>query len=189
MILPIVYYGDPILRTKGKTIPKITREIVQLAKDMIETMHDANGVGLAAQQVGRALQIAVIDVRASDQPSQMLVGAQEVPVESRMPMVLINPSISSPSGEETGVEGCLSFPDITGPISRVSSIQLQATDLNDMPVRFLATGLLSRAIQHELDHLNGVLFIDRMDPAEVRLLQPAIDKLEKTTTSRSRRGK
>jgi len=180
MILPIVKYPDPVLRKKGSPIAAIRDDIRDLARDMIETMHAANGVGLAAQQIGKPLQIAVVDVRKSEHPSQMLIGARDVPVESQMPLVLINPSITQHSGEEIDMEGCLSFPELTGDILRSSSIHVTATRLDGTLLKFTATGLLARAVQHELDHLNGVLFIDRMAPSQLDMLKPALEKLEKT---------
>jgi peptide deformylase len=181
MILPIVEYGDPVLLKKGAVVQEITRKITLLAHDMIETMHDANGVGLAAQQVGYAIQMAVLDVRVSDRPSQMLLGAREVDLDSIMPLVLINPTILKREGEELGSEGCLSFPGITGEILRAATVHVSATSLDQRPLQFVATGLLSRAIQHEIDHLNGILFISRMLPESLETNQSKILSIEKQT--------
>jgi peptide deformylase len=181
MILPIVQYGHPVLRQKGAEIQEITPAIRQLARDMIETMHDANGVGLAAQQVGEALQLTVLDVRGADRSSQLFIGVQEVPLDARMPMVLLNPKILKREGEELGVEGCLSFPEMSADILRASTVQVSAKSLDGVPIQFTATGLLGRAVQHELDHLNGVLFIDRMAPEALEKLRSKVDALEKQT--------
>jgi peptide deformylase len=189
MVLPIVHYGHPTLLQKGAEIPKVTDAIRKLASDMLDTMYDANGVGLAAQQVGQALQLTVIDVRDSDRPSQLFLGAREVPVESLMPLVLINPKITNREGTELGTEGCLSFPELTGDIMRASSVQVSAMDIKGNPLQFMATGLLSRAVQHELDHLNGVLFIDRMSKELREELQPEITKLEKETKAALKKKK
>lgn len=189
MVLPIVHYGHPILLQKGAEISKVTDEIRKLAHDMLDTMYAANGVGLAAQQIGKALQLTVIDIRESDRPSQLFLGAREVPVESLMPLVLINPKINNREGSELGVEGCLSFPEITGDILRASSIQVSAMDIKGSPLQFMATGLLSRAVQHELDHLNGVLFIDRMSKELREKVQPDITKLEKETKAALKKKK
>ncbi len=181
MVLPIVHYGHPVLLQKGSEIKKITEPIRQLARDMIETMYSAQGVGLAAQQVGQALQLTVLDVRNSDRPSQLFLGAREIPVETAMPMVLINPRITQKEGEEFGTEGCLSFPGLTGEIHRASTVHVSAVDLNDHHIQFVATGLLSRAVQHELDHLQGVLFIDRMNAEFRESIKSELVQLEKET--------
>jgi peptide deformylase len=117
MILPILEYGDPLLRAKGKPIDDIDDRIRELAANMIETMHAANGVGLAAQQVGEGLQLTVLDVSlVEDRPSTLKVDGEEVDPKAAMPLVLINPEIELQGATETGVEGCLSFPEITGDI-------------------------------------------------------------------------
>lgn len=166
MILEIVKYGDPVLRAKGAPIKEITDEIRELAEEMIETMREANGVGLAAQQVGVPLQIAIVDVAGvDDRPSTMKIDGKEVDLEQYMPLVLINPRLELSKQTEIGVEGCLSFPDITGDIVRASTVKATVQLLSGETLEFEATGLLARALQHEVDHLNGVLFIDRMNSA------------------------
>lgn len=168
MIREIVIYGEPVLRTKGKQIEigKIDDEIRALAADMLETMYDANGVGLAAQQVGRPLQLTVIDVSdAESRPSQMWVGGEEVDPKEHMPLILINPEIQFGDEMELGTEGCLSFPEITAEIPRPAKVKVTAQDLQGNRIEFEAAGLLGRAVQHEVDHLNGILFIDRMSSA------------------------
>jgi peptide deformylase len=192
MILPIVQYGHPVLRQKGAEIAEITQKIRDLAQDMLDTMYAASGVGLAAQQIGQALQMTVLDVRDSDRPSQMFLGVREVSVDSKMPIVLLNPKITKAEGEELGVEGCLSFPKITADISRASTVHVSALQLNGQPIQFIATGLLGRAVQHELDHLNGVLFVDRMSneirkPLETTLEKMKNDTLEQLKKTRKKR--
>ena len=130
MILPILEYGDPILRSKGKPIDNIDDRIRELAANMIETMHAANGVGLAAQQVGESLQLTVLDVSlVEDRPSTLKVDGEEVDSKAAMPLVLINPEIELQGATETGVEGCLSFPEITGDIERATSVTVRAQTL------------------------------------------------------------
>ena len=130
MILPILEYGDPILRSKGKPIDNIDDRIRELAANMIETMHAANGVGLAAQQVGESLQLTVLDVSlVEDRPSTLKVDGEEVDPKAAMPLVLINPEIELQGATETGVEGCLSFPEITGDIERATSVTVRAQTL------------------------------------------------------------
>lgn len=182
MILEIVNYGDPVLRVKGSVIREIDAEIQQLAMDMLETMRDANGVGLAAQQVGVALQITVIDVTPiDDRPSSLIVDGTEVDLVPWMPMVLINPQLELGKEKESGIEGCLSFPEISAEISRSVSVRARAQLLSGETVEFEATGLLARALQHEVDHLNGVLFIDRMNSATKVSMAGKLKRLQRET--------
>ena len=165
MILEIVKYGHPTLREKGVRIKSITAEIRQLAANMIETMYAADGVGLAAQQVGRPLLLTVIDISASEQPGQMLINDQPQDVKARMPLVLVNPQLDRAEGEQVGPEGCLSIPEVNADIRRAAKVHVRAQTLQGDQIAFDCTGLLARAVQHEMDHLNGVLFVDRMDAA------------------------
>ena len=178
MIREIVIYGDPVLRKKGKDIVKITDEIRAFAQDMIETMHEAHGVGLAAQQVGEAIQLTVIDVSDTEnRPSRMWIDGEEVDPKEHMPLILINPQLELSRETEIGPEGCLSFPEVTADISRAERVTVTALDLEGKPVSFEAEGLLSRAVQHETDHLNGILFIDRMSSASKVTLASKLKKL------------
>jgi peptide deformylase len=182
MILPILEYGDPILRAKGKPIENMEDRIRELAANMIETMHAANGVGLAAQQVGESLQLTVLDVSlVEDRPSTLKVDGKEVDPKAAMPLVLINPEIELQGATETGVEGCLSFPEITGDIERATSVIVRAQTLESSTIEIEATGFLARAIQHEGDHLNGILFIDRMNSAAKAALSSRLKRLQKET--------
>ena len=182
MKLPIVKYGDPILRAKGKAIEQVDERIRSLAADMLETMHGANGVGLAAQQVGAALQLTVIDVsQVEDRPSLMRLNGVEVDPASAMPLVLINPILQLDEGTAPGNEGCLSFPDITADIDRAVSVRVEAQTLEGETVMIEAAGLLARALQHEVDHLNGILFIDRMSSVAKASLASRLKRLQKDT--------
>lgn len=182
-------YGHPVLREKGKLVASVTEEIRQLATDMLETMYDANGVGLAAQQVGKALQLTVVDVLdVKDRPSQLFMDGKEQPLADHMPMVLLNPVISDPQGTQVGPEGCLSIPEITANIRRAETITVNATDLEGRPLAFSCNGLLSRAIQHEVDHLNGILFIDRMDAATKAGLSGQLKRMQQETVSLLKRA-
>ena len=167
MRLTIRKYGDPILRAKGKRIEAVNDDIRALAENMLETMHAANGVGLAAQQVGHALQLTVLDVsQVEDRPSAMKLNGEAVAdLATAMPLVLVNPTLHLSEETDVGSEGCLSFPEITAEIERATSVDLEAETLEGDKVRIEASGLLSRALQHEMDHLNGILFIDRMSSA------------------------
>jgi len=178
MIREIVIYGDPVLRKKGREIVKITDEIRAFAQDMIETMHEAHGVGLAAQQVGEAIQLTVIDVSDTEnRPSRMWIDGEEVDPKEHMPLILINPQLELSRETDIGPEGCLSFPEVTADISRAERVKVTALDLEGNPVSFEAEGLLSRAVQHETDHLNGILFIDRMSSASKVTLASKLKKL------------
>jgi peptide deformylase len=178
MIRDIVIYGEPVLRAKGKQIEKIDDEIRALAADMLETMYDANGIGLAAQQVGRALQLTVIDVSdAENRPSRMWLSGEEVDPKEHMPLILINPEVQFGAELELGTEGCLSFPEITAEIPRAAKVKVTAQDLQGNRIEFEAAGLLGRAVQHETDHLNGILFIDRMSSAAKASLAGKLKRL------------
>ncbi|PYK91298.1 MAG: peptide deformylase [Verrucomicrobia bacterium] len=182
MRLSILQYCDPILRAKGKHIEKIDNRIRELAQNMIETMHAANGVGLAAPQVGESLQLTVLDVsQVEDRPSTMELNGENTDPQSAMPLVLINPEIDLGSETEMGTEGCLSFPEITGEIERAKSVTVRAQNLDGEAIEIEATGFLARAIQHEVDHLNGILFIDRMSSAAKTSLSSKLKRLQKET--------
>lgn len=141
MILKIVTEGDPVLREQAKPISKITKRIKKLAKDMLDTMYNANGVGLAAPQVGISERIVVIDI-------------------GKGPIVLINPEIIATQGEEKDTEGCLSIPGRNEYVTRAAHVKVSALNLDGDMVKIEGSGLLARALQHEIDHLNGILFID-----------------------------
>jgi len=182
MKLSILQYGDPILRAKGKRIEQVDDRIRELAGNMIATMHAANGVGLAAQQIGEAIQLTVLDVsQVEDRPSTMKLNDRNIAPETAMPLVLINPQIDLGGDTEMGTEGCLSFPEITGEIERAKSITVRAQNLDGDPIEIETTGFLSRAIQHEVDHLNGILFIDRMSSAAKTSLSSKLKRLQKET--------
>ena len=181
MILPIVKYGHPVLRQRGAKIPAVTPEIRALIADMIETMHAANGVGLAAQQVGKALMLLIADVSEAERPSTLEFDGKPVNVRDHMPMVLMNQVVTEPTGNVVGNEGCLSFPGISADISRAEAITVTAMGLNGKTTTFRCSGLLARVIQHEGDHLNGVLFIDRMDSATKVSLGGQLKRLARET--------
>ena len=186
MILPILQYGDPILRAKGKRIEQIDDSIRELAANMIETMNAAHGVGLAAQQIGEALQLTVLDVSpVEDRPSTLKLNGEDADPKTAMPLVLINPEIELRGESEVGVEGCLSFPEITDDIERAHSVRVRAQNLEGDTIAFEAGGFLARAIQHEGDHLNGILFIDRMQSAAKAALSSRLRRLQKE----ARRGR
>lgn len=176
MILDIVQYGHPALRAKGGRVEKIDDKIHQLAADMVETMVEADGVGLAAQQIGMPIQMCVIDVTGvTSRPSAMRVDGKPVDPEEYMPLVMLNPEIEPYGKEDNGVEGCLSFPGLTSKIKRPGSVRVKTQLLDGSTLEFEADGLLARAVQHEYDHLHGMLFIDRMSPSDRKALDAEIE--------------
>jgi peptide deformylase len=182
MILEIVKYGTPVLREKGRAVKHTEEKLKELADNMIDTMRDAHGVGLAAQQVGVPIQMCVVDVAGvEDRPSAMWIDDKEVPLEEYMPLVLLNPQLQFSEEKESGNEGCLSFPEITAEIVRSEGVRCTATRLDGSEITFEAAGLLARALQHEVDHLNGILFIDRMNSAAKASLAGKLKRLQKET--------
>lgn len=189
MLLEIVQYGSPVLRQKGARIDKDSPAVRQLIADMLETMYANHGVGLAAQQVGHALQLTVIDVRGvTDRPSWAEVNGKPADLESLMPLVLINPQVTPVAGGQNakGPEGCLSFPELYAEIVRPESVDVTALDGQRKEIRFRCGGLLARAVQHEVDHLNGILFIDRMDRKTKDELRPDLEALQAATRQRNK---
>ena len=182
MVLPIVKYGHPVLRKRGERVKAVTPEIQQLIANMLETMSEAHGIGLAAQQIGQAVQVTVIDVRAvTDRPSTLERGGAPSDVNAFMPLVLINPQVRPLSAPVIGPEGCLSFPEIFADINRPEQVEVTAMNQAGEKFTFRCGGLLGRAVQHETDHLNGILFIDRMDAAKKAELRAELDELHAET--------
>ncbi len=147
-VLPIRIHPDPVLRVKCPRVESFDSELARLAADLVETMHSAPGIGLAAPQVGQELRLTVLDIS---------VGEDEQALH-----ILVNPEIIEESGETSEEEGCLSIPGITEKVARPESIRLKAQDLKGEFFELEAEELLARAICHEIDHLNGILFIDRL---------------------------
>jgi len=146
-VLTVRKYGDPALRRRAAPVTEVTPEIRRMIADLVDTMYDEVGIGLAAPQVGIALRIIV----ASDESGR----------EAR---ALVNPVIAAHGGEATAEEGCLSLPGIFAPVTRAAWVRVEARDEEGRPVSIDARGLFARVLQHEMDHLDGVLFIDRLDP-------------------------
>ena len=182
MILPVVKFGHPSLRQKGARIESVTLTIKQLIADMFETMYANKGIGLAAQQVGQPLQLTVLDVRgATDRPSSLELKGKPADVPDFMPLVLINPEIQRVGDPIPGAEGCLSFPEVFADILRPEFTEVKALNESGQPLEFRCGGLLARALQHEVDHLNGILFIDRMDKKTKEELRPELEALQAET--------
>lgn len=163
MVRPIVRYPTPVLRAKCRPITQVTAAHHELAADMLETMRAANGVGLAAPQVAVDEQLAVIDVSHNPQcVSYLRIDGQEADVAAAMPIVFLNPQLDPGKDKISDEEGCLSFPDLRAQIRRSKTIKVSYQTLEGKTVTLETDGLLARAFQHEIDHLNGVLFIDRV---------------------------
>jgi len=179
MSLSICTYGNPVLRKKALAINEVTDEIRGLAQEMLETMYLERGVGLAAEQVGRTERMFVIDIPPESDTDD--AGRRENP-DVQMPMVLINPKITGHTEDiQMGPEGCLSFPDIFVSVERWYEIDAEYMDLEGVIRQVHAVGLLARAIQHELDHLDGILLVDRMSPVKKVTLSGKLKRLVKET--------
>ncbi len=163
-ILEIVKYGDPVLRKKTEPITEITDDVIQLAEDMLETMYAAPGVGLAGPQVGVSLQICVVDI---------------VPEGKRKPIVLINPKILSGEDKIELEEGCLSFPKIYEKVKRWNKVRVEYVDLKGHLNEVEVEGFLAKAFQHEIDHLNGKVFIDYLPDWKRKLVEKEIRRRKK----------
>jgi len=186
MALRIVRYNDPVLRQKGEAVKVFDSALALLSDQMIATMHTASGIGLAAQQIGRALQFCVVDLRQTDRDFDWELDGARPPLELFMPLSLSNPVVSLLQSDETVYEeGCLSFPDIRGDVIRTDAIRVTYQDLQGVPHSLACDGLLARCIQHEVDHLNGTLFIDRMEKKIRTGLEKAIKELSKQTREES----
>jgi len=164
-VLEILHYPNPVLREKTKPVQKVDEEIRRLVRDMAETMYSAPGVGLSANQVGYSLRLAVIDVTPADQPKNLLV--------------LINPEIMAADGERTWDEGCLSVPDCSEEVKRSQKVVVRYQNLEGETMEITGEDLLGIALQHEIDHLDGILFIDRLSLLKRRLIKKKLLKKEK----------
>jgi peptide deformylase len=160
MILKIIKFPSPILRQKAKPVKKVTPEIVKLIDNMIATMHAAPGVGLAAPQVGKSLRVIVVDIGPG-------------------PLALTNPHILASSGSQVFTEGCLCLPGVEAPVERASSLKVKGLDRDGQAVIIMAEGFLATVLQHEIDHLDGLVFIDRVkDPSLIKYVPRNREKKE-----------
>lgn len=166
MVREVVLYPAPVLSVRCRPINEVGDDHRKLAADMLETMKDENGVGLAAPQVGVDLRLAVIDVSHNPKcVSYFKVNGQDADMVSHMPIVFLNPEIEGGPAKVTDEEGCLSFPGLRGQIRRSADVKVTYQTLDGEKVTIETDGLLARAFQHEIDHLNGILFIQRMSAA------------------------
>ncbi len=171
-VLEIKQYPEAVLRRKAKRVEAVTPELRELIDDMIETMYDAPGVGLAAPQIGISLRLAVIDVGLREEGTSRVY-------------VLINPEFISQEGEQEDDEGCLSIHDYHANVKRFSMVRVRATDRDGNSYEIEGEGLLARALQHEIDHLNGMLFIDRLSPLKRDLFKRRYKKQMKEGSAAS----
>jgi len=185
MVLRVTQYGEPILRKAGARVTHFDASLAALADDMVATMYEEGGIGLAAQQVDRALQLCVIDVRppeGAEVTFDYRFDGKQPPLDLIMPMALANPKITviDPT-EESYEEGCLSFPGVNGRVDRPVGVRCEFQDTEGNPHVIEADGLLGRCILHEADHLNGKLFIDLMDKRDLKKNEAKIKKLKRAS--------
>jgi len=173
-VLEIITFPHPTLRHKSKPITKVDAELKQIVADMFEAMYKAKGIGLAANQVNLPLQLFIINTTGQKDSGEELV--------------FINPVVSAPKGGADAEEGCLSLPGVEAMVSRPETIHVSAYDLNGNQIEMTADGLLGRAIQHELDHLQGVMFIDRVSESENRLIEGEVQTFELDFDARREAG-
>lgn len=179
MIRPIVFYPNPVLRKVAARVEAVTPEIRELAADMVETMYDANGVGLAAPQVGVSLQLAIVDVSHDEEcVSYLRVNGEEQTLAGICPLTFINPELELLGGKDTDTEGCLSFPDLRGEVTRPFEVKATVHTLDGEKLVIETDGLFARAIQHETDHLFGKLFIDRMSSARKLAIRRQLKEMQ-----------
>ncbi len=160
--LEILKYPDPRLRKKGQPVEKVTQELQQLAKDMLETMYENKGIGLAAAQVNQQVRLVVIDIRPKENGRYNIDDLTDLEKQAPMPFIIFNPEILSKDGKTTYDEGCLSVPTYFETVERAKEIEVKGLDINGKEFRLKMDGLLAICMQHEIDHLDGKLFIDRL---------------------------
>ncbi len=172
--LSLRFYGDPVLREKGKPVTAFTPEFRQVVEGMFECMYREAGLGLAGPQVGLSLRVFVVDVEDDE--------------GNRVKRAFVNPVIVEWSGTMVGEEGCLSIPGIRADLKRAAHVVVEAVDEHGAPFRVTAEGLLARALQHETDHLNGVLFVDRLSPIHRKLLEGKLKRIRPAAPSAEAHG-
>ncbi len=165
MLLPILKYGATELKSVCRPVDAFNGELEKLAKSMIETMYSAPGIGLAANQVGINIRLATVDLSVGEDQSQLIS--------------ICNPEIVSSEGEQKSEEGCLSIPEFTETIVRPRKMVVRGVDLHGEPIEITAEGLLARCLSHEVDHLNGLFFIDHLSALKRNLIKNKIKKLTK----------
>lgn len=179
MLLPIIQYGDSILRIPSSPVETVGADLHKLAEDMLETMYDAEGIGLAAPQIGKNIRMVVIDIPEDeeDEPEEIEVNGEKVAMRSVMPLVFINPELEPYGKQELCAEGCLSVRGIRSNVSRPGRVKAKLPQLDGSVLQLDCGGLLARCLQHECDHLEGFLFTDRVSSAAKVTLSKKLRRL------------
>ncbi len=181
MSLPLTFYDNALLRKKGAKVEVFDAKLKKLAAEMVDTMKVEKGIGLAAQQIGEPIMMCLIDISRSESDVDFayILDGKTPPLAVIMPLVLVNPVLKLDKSEsEWYEEGCLSFPGIRAEIERPTTLECRYQDVDGNPHTLVCNGLLARVIQHEVDHLNGILFIDRMPKSTVKKLWPELEALK-----------
>lgn len=180
----VTQYGEPVLRQVGAEVTDFGADLAALSQSMVETMNAAEGVGLAAQQINLALQVCVVDVTyLADEGLEYRLDGRCPPLELIMPLTLVNPQLRVVDERTVwGEEGCLSFPGVRGDVPRAAGIEVRYQDTRGVEHILECSGWFARVVQHEVDHLNGRLFIDLMKKRQLRLLDMKLKQIEQQTT-------
>ena len=181
----VTKYGEPVLKQVAEEVGVFDAGLEALANDMFETMCEANGLGLAAPQVGISKRMFVIDMRRRidpDVPCNFTLDGKKIPLELAMPLVAVNPKVEN-AGEyvETCEEGCLSFPGIYGEVERFYKVRLEYSDLKGARHEIICDGLFARCVQHENDHLNGITFVDKLSTKQLLKVSSKLKKLKRAS--------
>lgn len=180
--LPIYLFGTEVLKNKARPVKVLDDATIKLVYDMFDTMHKSNGIGLAANQVGDLRRVITIDINDVSEPSaegEMENSAHPTSPDLPRTLTIINPEILSEEGDWSMDEGCLSLPDVRGEVERAEKVRIRFRDIDFKEQEIFADGLLARVILHEFDHLNGILFVDRINKAKRSLLLPKLRKIRK----------
>lgn len=182
MILPITQYGNPVLRVKCAPVEQVDDNLKELAANMLETMYEANGIGLAAPQIGQNIQLVVIDIPKDEEeedaePETATVNGEVKPIQELMPLVFINPTLEPYGKQYLFTEGCLSVHNIRANVARPEFVKATLPQLDGSVLEINCGGLLARCLQHECDHLNGFLFVDRVSSAAKLTLSKKLKRL------------
>lgn len=176
-ILKIRTFPDPVLKKKAEPVKKVTAELAQLAQDMLETMYAAPGVGLAANQIGEPIRLVVIDTRPTDKDGNVVEERMTaLEREVKFPLILFNPEVVVHKGGTSWEEGCLSVPGYIESVNRPEYVEIKALNEKGEKIEIKTDGLLAICIQHEIDHLDGKLFIDRLSPIKRNMIKSKIKK-------------
>lgn len=188
MILDIVQFGEPVLRKKCEIVTGVSEKLPELEKlvaDMLETMVDAEGIGLAAPQVGEAIRLAIVDLAHDPECVTVFkVDGEDAKMEDYMPLVFINPELELSGPQEASSEGCLSIQEVRAKVKRPTVVKAKMPQLDGRILEIETDGLLARAIQHEVDHLNGILFTDRVATTTKARLKRTLKELANTKWER-----